>query len=103
MCPQLFDDYVSELVEGCFQGFNATVLAYGQTGSGKTYTMGTGSQANLLEEELGIVPRVLDQVRPAPMAATIARPCAPCHLVFGGCATRCSRPSRRVARTLGFA
>ena len=62
-CPQLFTDYVSPLVDGCFQGFNATVLAYGQTGSGKTYTMGTGSQANMLQEELGVVPRVLDQVR----------------------------------------
>jgi excinuclease UvrABC helicase subunit UvrB len=38
----IFDLCVKNLVLGCFQGFNATVLAYGQTGSGKTFTMGTG-------------------------------------------------------------
>lgn len=39
---QVYDSCVRKLVEGCFSGYNATVLAYGQTGSGKTYTMGTG-------------------------------------------------------------
>ena len=38
---QLYDECVSPLVDGLFQGYNATVLAYGQTGSGKTYTMGS--------------------------------------------------------------
>ena len=33
---------VESLVDGFFQGYNATVMAYGQTGSGKTYTMGSG-------------------------------------------------------------
>jgi len=59
---QLYNDYIIDLVDGCFRGFNATVFAYGQTGSGKTYTMGTGSQVSLLQEELGIVPRVLERV-----------------------------------------
>ena len=30
-----------QLVDGCFEGYNATILAYGQTASGKTYTMGS--------------------------------------------------------------
>ncbi|KAK3007347.1 hypothetical protein RJ639_016831, partial [Escallonia herrerae] len=38
----MFEECVAPLVDGLFQGYNATVLAYGQTGSGKTYTMGTG-------------------------------------------------------------
>lgn len=32
-------DYISPVMEGVTQGFNATVFAYGQTGSGKTHTM----------------------------------------------------------------
>lgn len=39
---EVFKEAVQPLVEGCFEGYNATVLAYGQTGSGKTFTMGTG-------------------------------------------------------------
>ncbi len=30
-----------------------------QTGSGKTYTMGTGFDASILEEEQGIIPRAV--------------------------------------------
>lgn len=45
---------------GCFEGYNATILAYGQTSSGKTFTMGTSDQAGLSEEEIGIVPRVIN-------------------------------------------
>ena len=55
---------MQQLVEGCFAGYNATVLAYGQTGSGKTHTMGTsGSAAASEEEEQGITPRVIRSVR----------------------------------------
>jgi len=35
----IYDDCVRELVSGCFNGYNATVLAYGQTGSGKTHVV----------------------------------------------------------------
>ncbi|GBG60665.1 hypothetical protein CBR_g11890 [Chara braunii] len=53
---------VKPLVESCMAGYNATVLAYGQTGSGKTHTMGSGNNTAVLEEELGILPRVIRQL-----------------------------------------
>ena len=53
----MFAKCARPLVEGCLEGFNATVLAYGQTGSGKTHTMLNAAQA--LEEEAGVTPRVL--------------------------------------------
>jgi len=61
----IYDVCVKKLVEGCFFGYNATVLAYGQTGSGKTYTMGTGfseSEQDNCDESQGIVPRAVHQV-----------------------------------------
>lgn len=55
---QIFNDSVLELVQGCLEGYNATVLAYGQTGSGKTYTMGTSFDETALKvEDNGILPR----------------------------------------------
>ena len=39
---EVYELCVKNLVLGCFEGYNATVLAYGQTGSGKTFTMGSG-------------------------------------------------------------
>ncbi|XP_074207647.1 kinesin-like protein KIF21B isoform X3 [Camelus bactrianus] len=56
---QIYSTCVSKLVEGCFEGYNATVLAYGQTGAGKTYTMGTGFDVTTSEEEQGIIPRAI--------------------------------------------
>ncbi|XP_078091517.1 kinesin-like protein KIF21A isoform X2 [Mustelus asterias] len=50
---------VEKLIDGCLEGYNATVLAYGQTGSGKTYTMGTGFDVNITEMEHGIIPRAV--------------------------------------------
>lgn len=50
---------VEQLIDGCLEGYNATVLAYGQTGSGKTYTMGTGFDVNITDGELGIIPRAI--------------------------------------------
>ncbi|XP_013881945.1 kinesin-like protein KIF21A isoform X1 [Austrofundulus limnaeus] len=55
----IYTTCTEKLIEGCFEGYNATVFAYGQTGSGKTYTMGTGFDVNILEEELGIIPRAV--------------------------------------------
>lgn len=51
---------MQNLILGCFEGYNATILAYGQTSSGKTYTMGTSDLAGLSEDEIGIVPRVIN-------------------------------------------
>ncbi|XP_051494884.1 kinesin-like protein KIF21B isoform X2 [Apus apus] len=56
---QIYTTCVGKLIEGCFEGYNATVLAYGQTGAGKTYTMGTGFDVSTLEEEQGIIPRAI--------------------------------------------
>ena len=47
------------LILSAFDGYNVTILAYGQTGSGKTYTMGTGFDDTIDEEELGCVPRAI--------------------------------------------
>uniref|UniRef100_A0A1I7VVP7 Kinesin-like protein n=1 Tax=Loa loa TaxID=7209 RepID=A0A1I7VVP7_LOALO len=58
---KIYDDCVKNLIEGTFEGFNATVLAYGQTGSGKTYTMGTAfDMMDVMNEiDVGIVPRAI--------------------------------------------
>ncbi|TYI75687.1 hypothetical protein E1A91_D06G023700v1 [Gossypium mustelinum] len=53
----MFDECIVPLVNGLFQGYNATVLAYGQTGSGKTYTMGTGLKDSC---HIGITPQVMN-------------------------------------------
>ncbi|XP_078276850.1 kinesin-like protein KIF21B [Rhinoraja longicauda] len=55
----VYKSCVDKLVEGCFEGYNATVFAYGQTGSGKTHTMGTGFNVNITVEEQGIIPRAI--------------------------------------------
>ena len=56
----VYSHCVSQLVDSCFSGYNATVFAYGQTGSGKTHTMGTsGEVAGAEEAEQGITPRVI--------------------------------------------
>ncbi|XP_049929753.1 kinesin-like protein KIF21A isoform X5 [Epinephelus moara] len=55
----IYTTCTEKLIEGCFEGYNATVFAYGQTGSGKTYTMGTGFDVNISDEELGIIPRAV--------------------------------------------
>ncbi|XP_062374791.1 kinesin-like protein KIF21A [Sardina pilchardus] len=55
----IYTDCTEKLIEGCFEGYNATIFAYGQTGSGKTYTMGTGFDVNIGDEELGIIPRAV--------------------------------------------
>jgi len=61
---QIFSDVARDLIEGCFEGYNATILAYGQTGSGKTYTMGTSFDMNnsLGPEQVGIIPRAMQHL-----------------------------------------
>ncbi|KAM9409662.1 kinesin-like protein KIF21B [Pholidichthys leucotaenia] len=58
----IYQSCVYKLIEGCFEGYNATVFAYGQTGSGKTYTMGTGFDVSLSPSEQGIIPRAVHQL-----------------------------------------
>ncbi|KAJ1370430.1 hypothetical protein KIN20_032150 [Parelaphostrongylus tenuis] len=60
---ELYNFAVQKLVDGLFDGYNATVLAYGQTGSGKTYTMGTAFESTAVNEhEVGVIPRALAHV-----------------------------------------
>jgi len=58
---QVYDSCVKDLVEGCLEGYNATIVAYGQTGSGKTYTMGTAF-AIKDDNENGIIQRAVDHL-----------------------------------------
>lgn len=58
----IYEECVGSLVDSAFEGFNATILAYGQTGSGKTHTMGSASNVYLMEEDQGIIPRVIRAV-----------------------------------------
>ncbi|XP_045884806.1 kinesin-like protein KIF21B isoform X3 [Micropterus dolomieu] len=58
----IYQACVYKLIEGCLEGYNATVFAYGQTGSGKTYTMGTGFDLSLSQQEQGIIPRAVHQL-----------------------------------------
>ncbi|KAG8005713.1 Kinesin-like protein KIF21A, partial [Nibea albiflora] len=58
----IYNHCTEKLIEGCFEGYNATIFAYGQTGSGKTYTMGTGFDVNIGEDELGIIPRAVNHL-----------------------------------------
>ncbi|XP_046878815.1 kinesin-like protein KIF21A isoform X3 [Hypomesus transpacificus] len=58
----IYADCTEKLIEGCFEGYNATIFAYGQTGSGKTYTMGTGFDVSVGEDELGIIPRAVSHL-----------------------------------------
>ncbi|KOO28234.1 kinesin-like protein kif17-like protein [Chrysochromulina tobinii] len=52
----LYEELAAPLVDGIFDGYNATILAYGQTGSGKTHSMmGT-------PDDPGVIPRVADAV-----------------------------------------
>ncbi|TYG94862.1 hypothetical protein ES288_A11G222400v1 [Gossypium darwinii] len=55
----MFEECVAPLVDGLFQGYNATVLAYGQTGSGKTYTMGTSTKDDC---QTGLIPQVMNEL-----------------------------------------
>lgn len=59
---EIYEDLAAPLVKQFLDGFNATILAYGQTFSGKTYTMGSSNVPNTSEEELGILPRVFNQL-----------------------------------------
>ncbi|KAL8490065.1 hypothetical protein ACS0TY_025818 [Phlomoides rotata] len=63
----MYEECVAPLVDGLFQGYNATVLAYGQTGSGKTYTMGTslkdGFQNGLIPKAMNALFRKIDTLK----------------------------------------
>ncbi|XP_055852546.1 kinesin-like protein KIF21A isoform X1 [Episyrphus balteatus] len=59
---EVYANCVEKLVDGALKGYNATVLAYGQTGSGKTFTMGTGFDRDLIEQQLGIIPRAVRHI-----------------------------------------
>ena len=79
MFDDLYDEHVTQrdvyrhciasLIDGCFEGFNATVFAYGQTGSGKTHTMignGITYEGEIDEDdeddEQGVIPRAVRHI-----------------------------------------
>ena len=53
---EVYRECVGPLLEGCLDGYNATVLAYGEAGSGKTHTMGTGNSSDVSDDLQGIIP-----------------------------------------------
>jgi len=55
---EVYRECIYDMIEGCFQGYSASILAYGQTGSGKTFTMGSGVEYTDPEME-GILPRAI--------------------------------------------
>uniref|UniRef100_A0AC34QKA5 Kinesin motor domain-containing protein n=2 Tax=Panagrolaimus sp. JU765 TaxID=591449 RepID=A0AC34QKA5_9BILA len=83
----VFSSAVTGLIDGIFDGYNATILAYGQTGSGKTYTMGTAIdfKSNLAEEQLGIIPRsvmrIYDMIEDAKMKAAEKNQLSPTYVI----------------------
>jgi kinesin family protein 4/21/27 len=58
----MFNNIGVPLIDQMFAGYNASMLAYGQTGSGKTFTMGTGNMIGILNEHIGLVPRVAQRM-----------------------------------------
>lgn len=63
-CTQdfVYEESVRDLLNSSFSGYNTTIFAYGQTGSGKTYTMGTGVDDGLDEDNRGILPRMITDI-----------------------------------------
>lgn len=57
----LYRECVYDMIEGCFQGYSASILAYGQTGSGKTFTMGSGIEYQDPAKE-GVLPRAISHI-----------------------------------------
>ncbi|CAF0882015.1 unnamed protein product [Brachionus calyciflorus] len=55
----LYQNCVKSLVNGLFDGYNATVFAYGQTGSGKTHTI---SGCKTTVDDYGIIPRAVETI-----------------------------------------
>lgn len=56
---EVYEATARPLLEQFFKGYNATVLAYGQTGSGKTHTMGSTLSVSELQDDCGVIPRLL--------------------------------------------
>ena len=59
---EVYDGSVKSLVDAAFDGYNATIFAYGQTGSGKTFTMGSGNNIGIPENERGLIPAVAKDI-----------------------------------------
>uniref|UniRef100_T1JE04 Kinesin-like protein n=1 Tax=Strigamia maritima TaxID=126957 RepID=T1JE04_STRMM len=53
---------ISQLVQCVLDGYNVCVFAYGPTGSGKTYTMEGGRVSYYDEDNVGMIPRAVEQI-----------------------------------------
>lgn len=58
----IYVNAIKPLVLKLIQGYNVTILAYGQTGSGKTHTMGTTFDGNHDSEDMGLIPRAINEI-----------------------------------------
>jgi hypothetical protein len=96
----IFDQEVSALIPGIFDGTNATVFAYGATGSGKTYTMQVSNPSSSLARNVfgKMSPKLLG-CRPV-SETLLLLPCRAARICLGS--SRCRyRPSWHAAPARG--
>eukprot|EP01062_Namystynia_karyoxenos_P019001 TRINITY_DN17105_c0_g1_i3.p1 TRINITY_DN17105_c0_g1~~TRINITY_DN17105_c0_g1_i3.p1 ORF type:complete len:1142 (+),score=439.95 TRINITY_DN17105_c0_g1_i3:98-3427(+) len=67
----VYDQTGSVALDAAWEGMNCCIFAYGQTGSGKTHTMmgdpskitmEVGGEGGMLEEDMGVIPRLCKQL-----------------------------------------
>ncbi|KAJ3295469.1 kinesin-like nuclear fusion protein [Borealophlyctis nickersoniae] len=58
---EVFEE-ISQLVQSALDGYNVCIFAYGQTGSGKTYTMEGPDNFDEHPDEMGMIPRTVQQI-----------------------------------------
>jgi hypothetical protein len=59
---ELYEKTAASMLKNFLEGYNCTIIAYGQTGSGKTFTMGTSDIYNQERDNLGLIPRFVNDL-----------------------------------------